>query len=445
MPTVTTTVKTTRKPIGAKATRTGRKAGWRLATGMGFVLLAGIGCDHQTNRYAPPPPADVTISHPVRRTVTRYLDATGTTEAFETVELRARVPGFLDAVNFKPGAPVKRGDLLFVIDKRTYQATADRAQAELKSAEARLIEAQFEYERQQRLQKQQSATELEIIQAKVALDRAQAAIESAQAALDTAKLDLEFCEVRAPIDGRITKNLVDVGNLVGAAGQPTILAVIVNARPIYVSFDASESDVLEIRRARMASSPGAEPGEVAPGVWRPIDLALSDETEFRTHGHIDYVDPALNARSGTLRIRCRFENEDEHLVPGLFARLRIFQDQVEATLVPDIALLSDQSGRFALVVNDKNVVEVRRVQIGALDGTLRVVLAGLQLTDRVIVNGLQRARPGATVKPALEELAKKPGPSSGNAPPASGPAVPPIGEASSQPASQTGASRREGA
>src|SRR5262245_50959334 len=247
----------------ARSRQTRCTARRRLATVLGFLLLAGIGCDRKTNRYAPPPPADVTISHPIRRTVTRYLEATGTTEAFESVELRARVPGFLDAVNFKPGAAVKRGDVLFVIDKRTYRAAVDKAQAELKAAEARLIEAKFEYEREQGLKQQQVATEFEVVRATAAFERVKADIESARAALETAKLDLEFCEVRAPIDGRITKNLVDVGNLVGAAGQATVLAVIVNSRPIYVSFDASESNVLAIRRARMASSPGAEPGEVA--------------------------------------------------------------------------------------------------------------------------------------------------------------------------------------
>jgi RND family efflux transporter MFP subunit len=210
--------------------------------------------------------------------------------------------------------------------------------------------------------------------------------------------------VRAPIDGRITKNFVDIGNLVGAAGQPTVLATLVSFKPLYVSIDASERDVLTVRQQRLAKAPAAEPGQVAPGEWRPVDLAITDEEDFKVRGHIDYVDPAINAQTGTLRVRCRFENENESLLPGMFVRLRFLLDTAPAMLVPNIALLSNQSGRYALVVNDKDVVEVRQVKIGALDGSMRVVLEGLSPSDRVVVNGLQRARPGATVKPTLSEI-----------------------------------------
>src|SRR5262249_36215427 len=149
---------------------------------------------------------------------------------------------------------------------------------------------------------------------------------ASRAALESAKLDLEFCEVRAPIDGRITKNFVDIGNLVGAAGQPTVLATLVTSRPMYVSVDASESNLLMVRRARLATAPGAEPGQLAPGEWRAVDLATTDTNEFSVHGRIDYVDPAVNPLTGTIRVRCRFENEDDFLLPGLFVRLRIFLD-----------------------------------------------------------------------------------------------------------------------
>ena len=224
--------------------------------------------------------------------------------------------------------------------------------------------------------------------------------------------------MRAPIDGRITKNLVDIGNLVGAAGQPTVLATLVSARPIYVSLDASESDMTTVRRERMARAPTAKPGEITPGVWRPVQLATADQDDFAVHGHIDYVDPALNPQTGTIRVRCRFENEDEALLPGMFVRVRVLLEAAPAMLAPDIAMLSDQSGRFALVVNEKDVVEARRIKIGALDGTMRVILEGLSPSDRVVVNGLQRARPGVTVKPTLAEL------------PTSRPATRPVADAS---------------
>src|SRR5262249_30427663 len=249
-----------------------------------------------------------------------------------------------------------------------------------------------------------AVAKLEIDKAQGERDEAQAQVELADAALATARLNVEFTQVRAPIDGRITKNLVDVGNLVGAGNQPTALATIVSAKPLYVTVDAGEDDVLMVRRTRLATAPGAEPGQLAPGVWRPVDIATADSSDFGVHGRVDYVDPALNPQAGTIRVRCRFENEDEVLLSGLVVRLRLFLDSSEQMLVPDIALLSDQNGRFALVVNDKDGVELRRVKIGALDGTMRVVLDGLSENDRIIVNGLQRARPGVVVKATLKEI-----------------------------------------
>jgi RND family efflux transporter MFP subunit len=204
--------------------------------------------------------------------------------------------------------------------------------------------------------------------------------------------------VRAPLEGRITKNFVDPGNLVGQ-GQPTLLATLVEAKPLYVSVDISESDVLVVRRARMAKDPQLEPGQVGKGEWRQVDLALADRSDFGIHGRVDYVDPFLNAQTGTIRVRCRFDNEDEFLLPGLFVRVRFPIETTSAILAPDLALLSDQSGRYALVVDEHDEVHVRRVEIGQLEGALRVVTSGLSPADRVVVNGLVRARPGAKVRP----------------------------------------------
>ncbi len=190
----------------------------------------------------------------------------------------------------------------------------------------------------------------------------------------------------------------------GGRGQPTVLATLVSSQPLYVQVDASESDLLAVRRARMARQPGAEPGQIAPGEWRPADLATADSKEFNVHGAIDYVDPALNPQTGTIRVRCRFDNPDLLLLPGLFVRVRILLDADDQIVAPDIALLTDQTGRYALVVTDKDVIEKKPVTIGALDGAMRVVTGGLTLEDRLVVNGLQRARPGVTVKPTLKEL-----------------------------------------
>jgi len=363
-----------------------------------------VGCNPKTNTFAPPPSPEVTVAHPIRKPVTRFLEYTGTTEAYETVELRARVTGFLDQIKFKPGAAVKKGDLLFVIDPRVYEAQAQQAEADVAARNAALRLAELTLQRITDASKSAAISPLEMDRAVADRDQAKAQVELAQATLATARLNVEFTQVRAPIDGRITRNFVDVGNLVGATGQPTVLATLVSARPLYVSVDASESDLMMVRRARIAKAPTAEPGQVAPGEWRQVDMATSDSDEFNIHGHIDFVDPALNPQSGTIRVRARFENEDNVLLPGLFVRIRILLETADAMLVPDIALQSDQNGRFALIVTDKDEVELRRVKIGTLDGSLRVVTEGLTVADRVIVNGLQRARPGITVKTVVKEI-----------------------------------------
>lgn len=394
---------------------------WRVAAIGGAIVICTLlfGCKPKTNTFAPPPPPEVTVSRPVQRPVTKYFEYTGTTEAFQQVELRARVAGFLEQVNFKPGAVVKRGDLLFVIDPRVYQAQERQAAADLEARKATLRLAELTLSRVSEANKSGAVSPLELDKASAEHDLAKAQVELAEASLADASLNVEFTQVRAPIDGRITKNLVDVGNLVGSSGQATVLATIVSSVPMYVTVDASESDVMTVRRLRLATAPKAEPGQVAPGEWRPVDLATADSESFGIRGHIDYVDPALNPMTGTIRVRCRFENTDNALIPGLFVRLRVLLETSDAILVPDVALLSDQIGRFAFVVNDKDVVEIKRVKIGVLDGGLRVVEDGLGPADRVVVKGTQRARPGITVKPALQEG------SPGAAPPGS---VAPTGE-----------------
>jgi RND family efflux transporter MFP subunit len=377
-----------------------------LLCGAALPLLAA--CGPTGNAFVPPPPPEVTVAHPVRRSVTQYLEYTGTTEPYESVDLRARVAGFLDQVHFKPGSAVKKGDLLFVIDKRTYQAAFDRARSQVLEDEAAYTAAESDAKIAEDLAVQHAGSEIDRITKTGKRDVARAAVEASKAALQSATLDLEFCEVRSPIDGRISKNLVDVGNLVGAAGQPTVLATIVSSKPLYVTVDASEADLLMVRRSRLATAPGAEPGQIAPGEWRPVELATADSREFSVHGRVDYVDPALDPKTGTIRVRCRFENEDEVLIPGLFVRLHVLLGSADATLAPDVVLLSDQSGRYALVVNEHDAVEVRHVKIGTLDRSLRVVLDGLSPADRIVVNGLQRARPGATVRPTLKELPADP-------------------------------------
>ena len=230
-------------------------------------------------------------------------------------------------------------------------------------------------------------------------------VEVAKASLADAKLNLEYCEVKAPIEGRVTVNQVDIGNLVGR-NEPTLLATIVRATPVYVSLDVNENDVLAVREWSARKSEGwrrTGRGQIAPGEWRPCELSLAGETDFKYKGRVDYVDPQLNVQTGTLRVRTVYENADEALVPGVFTRVRFAMSSGKSMLLPEAALLTDQQGRYALVVNAKGEVEARRVQIGVLDGSMRVVESGLKPDDRVVVLGVLKARPGSKVTPKTQE------------------------------------------
>jgi len=391
--------------IGTPSARSPRGARRPLrAVSVAVAATALAGCGDRLNTFVAPPPPKVTVAQPVHRDVTRYLEYSGTTESHQSVDLRARVSGFLEQVSFQPGGRVQKDQVLFVIDKRPYQAVVGRVRARIESLEAAYQGAIADARIAEELAAQRAGSELDKITKIAARDSAKAAVTAAEAELVGAQLDLDFCEVRAPFDGRITRNLVDVGNLVGQ-GQPTLLATIVASKPIYVSVDVSESDLLAVRRERMAKRADIEPGQVAPGEWRPVELAIADQPEFTIRGRIDYVDPLLDARTSTIRVRSSFDNADELLLPGLFVRLRFPMETAAALLVPDLALLADQGGRYALVVDAQNVVQLRRVTIGPLDGGLRVVTTGLQPDDRVVVSGLQRARPGAVVTPQTADAA----------------------------------------
>jgi RND family efflux transporter MFP subunit len=387
--------------------RTGAKSrtwGSALAALAAIIVCCG-GCEKgdDVNAYKPPPAPDVVVANPVDRDVVSYLTFTGVIEASEEVDLRARVQGFLEKVNFEPGQRVKKGDLLFVIDKSQYQAAVDRAEASVQARQAALQGAANDASMARELADQRAGPEIDAVIKAARRDTISGEVAVAKAELENAKLDLSYCEVRAPIDGRITKNLVDEGNLVGR-GEPTLLAQIVQDSPAYVSIDANESDVLAVMRDRERRGEAAtEPGQMSPGSWRPSELSLADQANYKYKGRVDYVAPEMDKQTGTLRVRTRYDNADGSLLPGLFARVRFPMSNEKALLVPEAALLSDQQGRYALIVNEKNEVEARRVKIGALDGTMRVVTEGLKPEDRVIVLGVLKARPGSTVNPKKQE------------------------------------------
>ena len=388
---------------------------WRLrrirlamATGASIAVLLTGGCQTEdaANVYAPPPPPEVIVATPVQQEVVRYLTFTGTIEASEVVEIRARVEGFLARIGFEPGQLVKKGDVLFEIDSRQYEAAVAKAQAEVQAKEAALAGAESDAQLAERLAKQSAGSKIDAVIKAARRDVIKADLISAQADLAQAQLDLGYCTITAPIDGRITRNEVDFGNLVGRE-EPTLLATVVNVDPVFVSLDASENDVLEVMRDRRDSGGAGtvQRGQVSPGNWRPSELALAGETDFKAKGRVNYVAPQMNAQTGTLRVRTQYDNADGALLPGLFAQVRFAMSSGKAMLVPEAALLSDQQGRFALIVNDKDEVETRRVRIGTLDGTLRVVEEGLEADDRVVVLGVLKARPGSKVTPKTQEPA----------------------------------------
>ena len=361
--------------------------------------VAAFGCG-QANQYEPPPPPSVTVAKPLVKTVTNYIEETGTTEAVEYVEVRARVRGFLEQINFEPGADVMAGDVLYVIEQAEYQAKVAAARADLDAKGVALTKAEIEYGRQQKLFVDAATAETNVVAAQADRDGAIAMQAASQAALDQAKLNLEYTEVRTPIDGRVGKTLVKVGNLVGDSGA-THLTTVISYDPIYANFNINERVFLSliVRRSRDERIE-ADQNEI------PFFLARAGDDGFPFEGHFNYADLAVDQSTGTYAIRGIFPNPDQKIVPGLFVRVRIpIGIQEDALLIPELALGADQAGRYALVVSSQNIVERRNVTVGIKDGDMVVIDEGLGPDDWVVIQGVQRARAGAEVKPNQTLLA----------------------------------------
>ena len=369
-----------------------------------IALLAGCGGG---NTYAPSPPPEVTVAKPVEKDVTNYVEYTGNTVAVPTVDIRARVKGFLQSVNFELSAKVKKGDLLFVIEPEPYQAQVDQCKGELQAKEAQYKASCDSLAIKQEMYAKSAASKLDVINATDMRDTAQAQIAVAKAALEEAEINYGYTHILAPIGGRINRNLVDAGNLVGA-GVDTLLATIVSDDPMYAYFNVAERDLL-MHDAMLRSG---QLGERAKK--RTIFLGLATEEGCPHEGAVDFRDNKLDSDTGTIQMRGRFPNPDGVLLSGLFVRIRVPYNQEKALLVPDVALSDDQAGKFLLVVNDKKVVEQRRVKVGALqDGGMRVITDGLKAGERVIVDGILRAREGITVNPQEQKpIESAPAPSS---------------------------------
>ena len=375
-----------------------------LMVSMALWLIAG--CGKSENKYVPPPPAEVTVSQPVKKAVTDYLDLTGNTQSIEQVALVGRVEGYLTSINFKDGDIVKKGDLLFVIEPPPYEAKVKQAEANVAMAQATLVRSTLEYNRQQQLIKQNATAQSTVEQWQAQRDADDATVQQNKANLDLARINLSYTQVRAPFPGRIDRHLVDVGNLVGS-GQATQLAMIYRLDPIYAYFSINERDlvrIMERERERSKDKPGKKDEDT------PVYLAIEGEEGYPHEGRFDFAATSLDPSTGTLLMRGIFSNpvtpgRAPAILPGMFVRIRVpVHLRKHALLVSERALGADQGGRYLLVVNAQNVVEQRTVTVGQLEGDMRVIKQGLQGDEWVVVNGIQRTRPGATVKPVREEV-----------------------------------------
>ena len=353
------------------------------------ISLAACG---QNNEYAAPPAPKVTVTTPVERQIPRYFEATGNAAAVNSVDLVARVQGFVQAISYTDGDFVKKGTSLFTIEPQPYKLKVDAAKASVISAQATLTQAEAEYQRQAALVGKQVSTQANYDKALAQRDSAQADLQSAQANEQQAEINLGYTDVTAPFNGVVSARQVSIGQLVGA-NSPTVLATIVQLDPIWVNFNASERDVLQVRAAL------ARRGETTASlIGIPVEVGLQIEDGYPHEGKLDYVAPTVNASTGTLAARASFENADRALLPGYFVRVRIASRQLQPMLlVPNVALGSDQGGPYVLVVNQDNVVEQRKVDAGQVVGDLRVIESGLDKDDRVIIGGIMRAIPGEKV------------------------------------------------
>jgi len=366
-----------------------------------LAVAVGVATCGQDNRYAAPPPPKVTVAAPIEQEVTRYFEATGNTAAVNTVDLVARVQGFVQAISYTDGDYVKKGTSLFTIEPQPYKLKVESAQASVASAKANLKQSEAEYQRQADLVTRQVSTQANYDKALAQRDANQADLQSAQANEQQAEINLSYTNVVAPFDGIVSARQVSIGQLVGA-NTTTVLSTIVQIDPIYVNFTASERDVLEVR-ANLAKS-GRTTADL---LGLPVEIGLQTESGYPHEGKLDYLAPTVDPSTGTLAARATLQNADRILLPGYFVRVRIPARPQPALLVVDIALGADQGGRYVLVVNKDNVVEQRRIEAGPLQGELRVIEKGVTKDDRVIIGGIMRAIPGQKVDAEMRAASAK--------------------------------------
>ena len=360
-----------------------------------LALAVMVGCSGSHAETAAPPPPQVTAAPVLIKPVSQWDDFSGRVEAVQSVELRPRVSGYIDKVNYTEGEEVKKGDVLFTIDARSYQAEYDRARAELARARTQASLARSESDRAKKLSDQQAISTETWEQRRAAADQSGAAVQAAQAALDAAALNLEFTKVRAPINGRAGRAMVTAGNLVTAGDSASVLTTLVSLDTVHVYFDADEGTFL--RYAQMARK-GERPSERDSDL--PVKVGLSGEEGYPHTGKVDFLDNQVTRSTGTIRVRALLDNADRAFTPGLFARVQLLgSGQFDAMLIDEKAVLTDQDRKYVYVVDDKNTAQRRDIVLGRGAEGLRIVQQGLKAGDRVIIDGVQKVfMPGMPVQ-----------------------------------------------
>jgi membrane fusion protein, multidrug efflux system len=361
---------------------------------LGGVVLAGCGHQNQQSMQEAPAPK-VTVAAVAQKAVVEWREFTGRTEAVETVEVKPRVSGHIHEVHFQSGELVKKGEVLFKIDPRWHQAEFDRREAEYVQARVRLETAEREAKRVDQLLESKAISTEEAEARQSRFSEAKAGLLAAEAARNFSKLDLEFTEIRSPIDGRVSRALVTQGNFVsGVAGNATLLTTIVTVDPVYVYADFDENSLLKFNELLKANQIASEHGRV------PVELELANEEGYPHRGYIESLDNRLDTGTGSILLRAVFPNEDGGILPGLFARIRVpLSSEYPALLISEGAVGTDQAQKFVLALTSSNTVEYRSVKLGPSINGMRVVRSGVNAGDEIVVNGLQRARPGMPVTP----------------------------------------------
>ena len=371
-----------------------RPWGLNCRTGVLVAVLLGLcACDEPPPQALPP--ASVTVAGPISKSITEWDEYTGRFEAVQAVDVRARVSGYLIQIAFKDGQIVKAGDLLFVIDPRPYELALDEARATLARAQTQVELANVDLDRVARLLPSRAVAQQDYDTRLQRKKDSDAAVEGADASVRSAQLDLSFTQIKSPIGGRASAKNIDVGNLVtgGNAGNTTLLTTVVSLNPIRFVFDASEASYLRYMRLAQSGERGS-----SRDIANPVYVRLADESRWTRQGRMDFVDNQVNARTGTIRGRAIFPNDDLFLTPGVFGRLRLLaQPEHPALLIPDSAILSDQSRKVVALVDMDGTATFRPVVLGPVVDGLRVVRDGLMPQDRIVIEGLQRVRPGAKV------------------------------------------------